>query len=208
MVSISKILHIMKKTDPRDRESWQWVRDADLTYCAARFLLLKGDVFFRREGGWLLHLSVEKYLKAARHYLRHQLPYKKGGHKLLAIWRDIDSKGRHPNRQKLEDAINKIEKLFTWRYMENSTADDRKTMEEGLCAADFLVSEIRALIPEEITHQGLPRVVNFNVGKHSFLLVKCIVRNNKQADYWLQELQVVEYRLYRYAKKVNTFKTF
>lgn len=108
MVTLAKLLHIRRNTDPRDRESWQWVRDADLTYCAGRFLLLKEDVFFRGSAGYLLHLSVEKYLKAARRFLDPDVKSIKHRHKLLDIWSDIEPKAPDLNKKEVEDAINKL----------------------------------------------------------------------------------------------------
>lgn len=86
--------------------------------------------------------------------------------------------------------------------------EDRKQMEEGLHAIDLLVPRIRELIPEEILYEGFRRVVTFNLSPHSYLLTKCVIRNNKQADYWIKELQGVDRRLFRYAEKVNGFKRF
>ncbi len=59
MPSFTEQRQMMFNVDDRHR----WLRDADLTYCAARHLLFTEDVFFRSPAGYLLQQAVEKYLE-------------------------------------------------------------------------------------------------------------------------------------------------
>jgi hypothetical protein len=165
----------------------QWIRDADLTYCAARHLLHSEDVFFRAPAGYLLHQAMEKYFKALRKILRPQIPEREGGHDLCALHASVTGKAKGLDTPEISRAIDKINSLKDWRYVDKVSSKSRQAMSDGLSEADLVVASVRGEIPDELLLQGLPRILSLG-GGHRRLLVKALFENNSQQDYWKSAL--------------------
>lgn len=183
MVSMTRQIHNMFTMDERH----QWLRDADLTYCAARYLILSDDVFFRPSGGYLLHLAVEKLFKAIRKALRPQIRVSKGGHDLKSLHSNLTKMVEPLNQSEAFEAIEKVLHLKDWRYADRSSDQSRQTMNDGLTGADLLVAAGRSAIPSEVRFQGLCRILQLN-GEHRQQLVEALFKKNAKHSYWKKEL--------------------
>lgn len=190
MSSFTRQMHNMFKLDDRH----QWLRDADLTYCAARHLILSEDVFFRPAGGYLLHLAVEKYFKTIRKVLRPQIDVKRGRHDLRSLHSSLIKKARALNRPEILESIDKLVHLHDWRYVDGPSDKSPQSMKDGLTGADFLVATGRGEIPDEILFQGLYRILQLP-GAHRQRLVEALFKNNAQHDYWKTSLLGIDQEL-------------
>lgn len=139
MASLTKQLDELKRFDDRHR----WLLDADLTYCAGRYLTIKDVFFFRPAGGYLLHQSAEKYLKSLRKVLLPDIVVLQHGHKLKLLLNDIKQELNSQCVERLTKAIGKIEPLKDFRYPDKKGDKSLKIMKVGLCAVDDLVACVR-----------------------------------------------------------------
>lgn len=183
MVGMTRQMHDMFRMDKRH----YWLRDADLTYCAARYLILSDDLFFRPSGGYLLHLAVEKYFKAIRTALRPQIPERKGGHDLSLLHSSLIKYVQPLNTPEVQEAIEKVQHLENWRYVDSNPDQTRLLLEDALAHADFLVAKGRSAIPSEVRFQGLRRILQLT-GDHRRRLIEAVFKNNAQRNYWKGEL--------------------
>lgn len=164
-----------------------WLRDADLTYCAARQLLLCEDVFFRSPVGYLLHQAVEKYLKTLRKVLSPDIPEKQGSHNLCALHSDVKNQKKRLDVPEVKNAISDLNTLQQWRYQDRPSNQTRKAMDDGLTSADLVVARVRTEIPVEIRFQGLHRILQLH-GTHGELLLNALLANNSQRAHWESDL--------------------
>ena len=183
MVGMTRQMRDMFKMDRRHF----WLRDADLTYCSARHLILSDDLFFRPPGGYLLHLAVEKYFKAIRIVLRPQIRERKGGHDLSSLHSSVIRYFQPLNTPEVKAAIMKVEHLANWRYVDSHSDQTRLLLDDALAQADFLVAKGRSVIPSEVRFQGLRRILQLT-GDHRQRLIEAVFKNNAQQNYWKGEL--------------------
>jgi len=181
----------------------QWLRDADLTYCAARHLLLGEDVFFRSAVGYLLHQAVEKYLKTLRKVLLPNIPEKKDSHNLDAIRTDIAGKAKALDTPEISQAVMDLNTLQYWRYADGKQNKTRQATESGLASADLIVATVRAEIPREIRFQGLHRILQLQ-GSHRELLLNALLSKNAQRDHWKSEVMGISPDVDRLFKEIRS----
>jgi hypothetical protein len=189
-------MHNMFKVDDRH----QWLRDADLTYCAARYLLFSEDVFFRPSGGYLLHLAVEKYFKAMRRIVRPQIDMRQGGHDLRSLHASIVKKVKSLDTPRIYEAVKKLVDLEGWRYVDTMSSQGRQEMDQGLASADVVVATVRDEVPYEVLYQGLHCLLS-NKGPHRRSLIKALFQHNAQGAYWKRALLGIDGRLDAMIKK-------
>lgn len=163
-----------------------WLRDADLTYCAARHLLFAEDVFFRSPVGYLLHQAVEKYLKTLRKVLSPDIPEKQGSHNLCALHSDVKNQKKLLDVPEVKNAISDLNTFQHWRYQDRLSNQSRQAMDDGLASADLVVARVRTEIPEEIRFQGLHRILQL-FGTPGELLLNALLANNSQRAHWESE---------------------
>ncbi|MCA9500901.1 MAG: HEPN domain-containing protein [Nitrospira sp.] len=183
MSSFSEQMVTMFKFDDRHH----WLRDADLTYCAARQLLLCEDVFFRSPVGYLLHQAVEKYLKTLRKVLSPDIPERQGSHNLCALHSDVKNQKKLLDVPEVKNAISDLNTFQHWRYQDRPSNQTRKAMDDGLASADLVVARVRTEIPIEIRFQGLYRILQLS-GIHGELLLNALLVNNFQRAHWKSDL--------------------
>jgi HEPN domain-containing protein len=181
--TMSEQLTSMFRVDDRH----EWLRDADLTYCAARHLLLGEDVFFRSAVGYLLHQAVEKYLKTLRKVLFPKISEKKGGHNLDALRADVANKAKALDTPEIAKAVAELNTLQYWRYADGKQNKTRQATESGLESADFIVATVRTEIPSGVRFQGLHRILQLQ-GSHRELLLNALLRKNAKRDHWKTEV--------------------
>lgn len=197
--TMSEQLTAMFRVDDRH----QWLRDADLTYCAARHLLFAEDVFFRSAVGYLLHQAVEKYLKSLRKVLSPNIPERQGSHDLCAIHRDVSNQGNVLATAQIENAISELNTLQHWRYEDRQSDKTRQAIEDGLARADLVVAGVRAEIPREVRFQGLHRILQLE-GSHRELLLNALLRKNAQRDHWKSEVMGISSAVDRLFRKIRS----
>jgi HEPN domain-containing protein len=179
----------------------QWLRDADLTYCAARHLLFAEDVFFRSAVGYLLHQAVEKYLKTLRKVLSPDIRERQGSHDLCALHSDVKNQAKSLDVPDIRNAISELNTLQHWRYQDGQSDKTRSAMEDGLARADLVVASVRTEIPSEIRFQGLHRILQLP-GDHCELLLKALLVNNSQRNHWELDLLGISSHIDRMIKAI------
>ncbi len=197
--TMSEQLTSMFRVDDRH----QWLRDADLTYCAARHLLLGEDVFFRSAVGYLLHQAVEKYLKTLRKVLFPKISEKKDGHNLDLLRADVAGNTQALGTPEIAKAVAELNTLQNWRYVDGKQNKTRQATESGLVSADFIVATVRAEIPREVRFQGLHRILQLE-GSHRELLLSALLRKNAQRDHWKSEVMGISPDVDRLFKEIRS----
>ena len=190
-------MHTLFQSDDRH----QWLRDADLTYCAARHLLLAEDVFFRSPVGYLLHQAVEKYLKTLRKVLFPHIPERQGSHDLCALHTDVKNQAKPLDVPDVRNAISELNTLQHWRYQDRQSNQTRKAMDDGLARADLVIASARTEIPREIRFQGLHRILQLP-GTHGELLLNALLASNSQRAHWESDLFGISSHMDRIIKAI------
>ncbi len=203
MSSLTKQLHRFRAFDERHK----WLLDADLTYCSGRFLLLSDNFFFRSSGGYLLHQATEKYLKTLRRVVHPQREISKI-HALADILAGLKSKIEASSFEKIVELIKEIEPLAEFRYVDQGSTRDIRTLEKGWEAVDYVVECLRKRIDESepfIAAQGLWRYIKGSNNKDRNRLIDCLLRNNSSATYWIKYLFGIDAKINRTLKKYQAF---
>lgn len=181
-----------------NEETKQWIKNADLTYCSARFLFSTGNPFLWFNGAYLLHQSVEKYIKTLllSKGVKNEC-LKNLGHDIKKLFKKIICYFPELNIQEIKSFLNEIIHLNEFRYPDIKFRGDGLG-EDELQTGDFIVTLIRGYIPSEIISHGIRKIVEYQLENFHLQLIKVLLYNNAESPYWIKELTGIN-------KEINSF---
>jgi len=186
----------------------KWLRYADTDYCVGRFLITneKSNMFLKFNGLYTLHQVAEKYIKTLLVYKEGKFLNSWRGHDLTDLYKKLIPRFPDLESSALQERIQKINPLKEMRYPDQSSNITGKDIREKLDMVDLFVKEVRSILPDSLTPYGIKNYIGFRIEAHSFSLIRCLIKENKQAEYWRQELSGIDGRIDYYIKRLCFLK--
>ena len=167
------------------KETKEWMFSADMTYVSYRSLFIMAHPFLWFDAAYLLHISIEKYLKTLILSFNGR---KETGHDLESLF--YSASDLCPDIIYVRN-MSILNKLFACRYPDMKYEGDGLG-EDEFHEGDTVVKTIRQNIPNEITRDSLDHLISLKMDDRHLIIENALTKNNPQSEYWENEIRNIE----------------